>query len=149
MPPGKRENNVRIILDSNVLLSGLLWQGAPHALLNLTRNGNVELVSSPALLAEFTDVIQRQKFAGILQQTSRTPERILAELRQLIEIVIAPPLPEPVCRDPDDDAVLACAIAAQVDAIVSGDDDLLTLKQFQGIPILTTAEALQRLTEGS
>lgn len=149
MPHAPRESNVRIIIDTNVMLSGLLWQGTPHALLNLARNGTAELITSPDLLNEFADVIQRPKFASILQRTSRTPARILAELRQLSEIVITPPLPEPVCRDPDDDAVLACAIAAQVDAIVSGDDDLLTLKQFQGIPILTPAEAMQRLTAGS
>jgi putative PIN family toxin of toxin-antitoxin system len=82
----------------------------------------------------------------MLECTSRTPARVLAELHLLTEIVIAPPLPVPVCRDPDDDAVLACAVAAQVDAIISGDSDLLALKQFQGIPILTSAEALQQLT---
>jgi uncharacterized protein len=140
---------VRIVIDTNVMLSGLFWQGTPHALLSLARDGRVELITSPDLLNEFADVIQRPKFAGILQRTSRTPAKVIAELRQLSEIVITPPLPAPVCRDPDDDAVLACAIAAQVDAIVSGDDDLLTLKEFQGIPILSPAEALQRLTVGS
>ena len=97
---------MRIIIDTNALLSGLLWQGTPHALLNQARTGMVELITSPDLLAEFADVIQRPKFASILQRTSHTPTKILAELRQLSEIVITPPLPEPVCRDPDDDAVL-------------------------------------------
>lgn len=137
---------MRIIIDTNVMLSGLLWQGTPHALLNQARSGTVVLITSPDLLNGFADVIQRPKFASILERTSRTPAKILAELRQLSDIVITSPLPEPVCRDPDDDAVLACAIAAQVDAIVSGDDDLLTLKQFQDIPILTPAEALQQIT---
>lgn len=140
---------MRIVIDTNVLLSGLLWQGTPHALLNQARNGTVELITSPDLLNEFADVIQRPKFASILQRTSHTPAKILAELRQLSEIVISPPLPEPVCRDPDDDAVLACAIAANVDAILSGDDDLLTLKAFQGIQILTPADAVQKITAGS
>lgn len=149
MPHEPQENNVRRIIDTNALLSGLLWQGTPHALLNLARNGTVELITNLDLLKEFSDVIQRPKFANILQRTSRTPARILAELRQLSEIVVTPPLPVPMCRDPDDDAVLACAIAAKVDVIVSGDDDLLTMKQFQGIPILTPAEALQRLTADS
>lgn len=148
MPLGQRKSNVRIIIDTNALLSGLLWQGTPHILLSQVRNGTVELITNPELLNEFTEVIQRPKFAGILQRTSRTPERVLEELRQLAEIIITLPLPEPVCRDPDDDVVLACAIAAQVDAIVSGNSDLLTLKKFQGIPILTPAEALQKLTAG-
>ncbi len=52
-----------------------------------------------------------------------------------------PPLPQPVCRDPDDDKVLALAIAAQADLIVSGDNDLLVLQPFKGIPILSPAQA--------
>jgi len=60
-------------------------------------------------------------------------------------MVVAPPLPQPVCRDPDDDAVLACALAAQADLIVSGDADLLVLKQFQNIRIITPAEAVKRV----
>lgn len=89
--------------------------------------------------------IARPKFAAILARSSRSPERILAELRSLGDIVAAPPLPQPICRDPDDDAVLACALAARADLIVSGDDDLRVLAMFKNIPIVATAEALARL----
>ena len=65
----------------------------------------------------------------------------MAELRQLAEVIEPPPLPQPVCRDPDDDEVLALAIAAQADLIVSGDNDLLVLLQFNGIPIVSPAQA--------
>ena len=71
---------MRIVIDTNVLLSGLLWLGTPHALLNQARAGTVELVTSRALLDELAEVIARPKFASILQRTSRTPERILSEL---------------------------------------------------------------------
>ncbi len=71
--------------------------------------------------------------------TSR--EKALAEVRQLAEVIEPPPLPQPVCRDPDDDEVLALAIAAQADLIVSGNNDLLVPQQFNGIPILTPAQA--------
>jgi predicted nucleic acid-binding protein len=66
-------------------------------------------------------------------------------LIKIVVLVEAPPLSAPVARDPDDDAVLACAIAAQVAVIVSGDNDLLSLGAFQGIPILTAVELLTRL----
>ncbi len=85
----------------------------------------------------------RPKFAGILTRLRLSPETLLAELLQLAEIVIPNPLPAPVSRDPDDDAVLALAVAAQVDLIVSGDDDLLDLHEYQGIPIVTATEALK------
>lgn len=135
---------MRIVIDTNVLLSGLLWHSTPHALLNHARSGTAELVMSHALLEELAEVIARRKFAAILERTTRTPERILSEIQALAEIVVAPPLPLPVCRDPDDDAVLACALAAHADLIVSGDDDLLTLKEFQHIPIISAAQAMQR-----
>lgn len=134
---------MRAVIDTNVLLSGLLWHGAPHALLQAVRDGSLILVSSPALLAELERVIHRPKFDAILARSATSRDRSLAEVRQLAEIVEPAPLPQPVCRDPDDDAVLALALAAQADLIVSGDDDLLALGTYQGIPIVAPALALE------
>jgi putative PIN family toxin of toxin-antitoxin system len=69
----------------------------------------------------------------------------LSELRRLAEIVEPPPLPARVSRDPDDDAVLALAVASQADLIVSGDADLLTLGAYAGIAIVDAAQALARI----
>jgi putative PIN family toxin of toxin-antitoxin system len=127
---------VRAVIDTNVLLSGLIWHGAPHAL---------TLVSSPALLAELTEVIARTKFRTALSRSNTDPEQMLAALRLLAEIVDPPPLPTPMSRDPDDDAVLALAVAVQPDLIVSGDRDLLILGAHAGIPIVAPADAPARL----
>lgn len=134
---------MRAIIDTNVLLSGFFWHSAPHALLEHVRSGEITLVMSPALLAELADVISRPKFDSILVRSNTSRERTLDELRRLAEIIEAPPLPQPVCRDADDDAVLAAAVAGLADLIISGDDDLLSLKQFNTIPILAPAEALR------
>ena len=134
---------MRAVIDTNVLLAGLLWVGPPHGLLEHVRAGTVTMVSSPALLAELADVIGRPKFDTILARTHTSRERTLAEVRRLAEVVDPPPLPQPVCRDPDDDRVLALAIAARVDLIVSGDDDLLSLGSFEGIRIVAPAEAVR------
>ena len=139
---------MRAVIDANVLLSGMLWHGQPHKLLEHVRGGTLAMVSSPALLAELADVIGRPKFEAIFMRSKTTRERALAELRQLAEVIEPPPLAAPVCRDPDDDAVLALALAAQVDLIISGDDDLLVLQVFEGIPILTPAMALQFIGNG-
>ncbi len=136
---------MRAVIDTNVLLSGLLWHGQPHMLLKHVRAGTLAMVSSPALLDELAEVIGRAKFDAILMRANTSREQALAEVRQLAEVVEPPPLPAPVCRDPDDDEVLALALAAQVDLIVSGDDDLLVLQAFEGIPILTPAQAVQRI----
>ena len=92
--------SVRIVIDTNVLLSGLFWHGTPHALLNHVRNGTAELAMSHALLDELADVISRRKFASILALTTRTPEQILVEMQALTEIVVAPPLQLPQCPIP-------------------------------------------------
>ena len=139
---------MRAVIDTNVLLSGLLWHGQPHALLEHARAGTLAVVSSPALLAELADVIGRAKFDAILVRSNTTREQALAEMRQLAEVIEPPPLAQPVCRDPDDDEVLALAVAAQVDLIVSGDEDLLVLQAFERIPIVTPAQALQRIGSG-
>jgi len=133
---------VRAVIDTNVLLAGLLWRGPSHALLEHVRADTVSLISSPALLAELADVIGRAKFDAILTQTNTSRERSLAEVRRLAEVIEPPPLPQPVCRDADDDQVLALAISAKVELIVSGDNDLLSLGSFEGIPIITPAQAV-------
>lgn len=68
---------------------------------------------------------------------------LVQDYTRLAQIVEPQPLPAPASRDPDDDHVLACALAAKGEIIVSGDKDLLDLREYQGIPILTTADALQ------
>lgn len=136
---------MRAVIDTNVLIAGLLWRGPPHALLEHVRAGTVSLVSSPALLAELADVLGRSKFDAILTRTNTSRDRSLSEVRGLAEVVDPPPLPQPVCRDPDDDQLLALAVAAKVEFIVSGDNDLLSLGSFEGIAIVAPAEAARRI----
>lgn len=134
--------SVRVILDTNVLLAGLLWRGPPHVLLELARRGTLRLISSSALLTELVEVIQRPKFDAILARSGTSRDHLPQELQQLVEVIEPHPLREPVCRDPDDDQILALAIAGQVDLIVSGDDDLLSLASFEEIPIIAPADAV-------
>lgn len=97
---------MRAVIDTNVLVSGLFWHGPPHILLEHIRDGTLDLISSPALLAELTNVLGRAKFETILARTGSPLELLLAGVRQLAEIVDPPPLPQPVCRDPDDDLLV-------------------------------------------
>jgi uncharacterized protein len=136
---------VRAVIDTNVLLSGLLWRGTPHRLIEEVRAGTLTLISSPALLAELGQVIRRPKFQTILARSGTDPEQMLGEVRRVAEIIDPPPLPAPVSRDPDDDAVLALAVTSQADLIVSGDTDLLALGVHAGIPIVDAAAAITRV----
>lgn len=100
---------MRAVIDTNVLLSGLLWHGPSHVLLEHARASRLTVVSSAALLSELTDVIGRNKFDAIFARSNVSRDRTLAEVRQLVEVVVPHPLSQPVCRDPDDDEVLALA----------------------------------------
>ena len=81
-----------------------------------------------------------------MQDTGLAATQMLSNYQKLATTVTARQLTQQISRDADDDAVLACALAAQTDLIVSGDDDLLVLKQFQGIRIVTAAQALKRFS---
>lgn len=137
---------MKLVLDTNTLVSGTLWSGPPSRLLDAVEAGRATLVLSAALLAEFGGVVERDKLASRLAQCNTTPAKLVARLAQQAELVSPGPLPlPPSLRDPRDLPVLAAALAAQADAIVTGDDDLLALASFEGIPILSTREALERL----
>lgn len=136
---------MRIVADTNMAVSGLLWQGAPRRLVELGRSQQITLMTSPALLAELADVIGRDKFTARIHKAGLSAKSLVEDYSGIAQRVETAPLTQPVCRDPDDDEVLACALAAQADFIVSGDNDLLTLGSYQGIAILTTAQALDRI----
>jgi len=133
---------VRIVADTNAALSGLLWQGPPRQIIDHARAGAVTLHSSLTLLAELAEVIGRGKFAQRIQRAGVSALALIEDYQRLAVLLEPEPLATPVSRDPDDDHVLACALAAHADLIVSGDRDLLVLDRFQDIRILTAAQAL-------
>lgn len=124
----------------------MLWHGSPRQVLDAARNNLITLYTSDELLAELGDVLGRTKFARFLAQHHISAKELVSEYAALADTVTSAPIPPRVIVDPDDDAVLACAVAAQAEAIVSGDNDLLNLKGFQGILILTAAELLDRIS---
>jgi uncharacterized protein len=136
---------VRVVLDTNTVVSGLLWGGAPRGLIDAATAGEIEIICAEALLDELRDVLNRPKFAQRLLLRGVAAAELLDLYHQLVRIVVPGQLPAPVTRDPDDDLVLACALAAQAEVIVSGDDDLLSLSAYAGVPILTAPALLARL----
>lgn len=134
---------MRLVLDTNIVVSGLFWGGVPRQLLDFGRVGQVTLFTSSVLLDELADVLGRNKFNGLLTSQQITPAFLMQHYGMLANLVKPASVARTVPNDPDDDHVLACAVAAQADYIVSGDQHLLTLKQFQNIPIITAAHAVQ------
>jgi len=132
---------VRVVADTNTVVSALLWGGPPAAVLTAAREGRITLCTSATLIAELEDVLGREKFAARITQVGSTVAQLLAGYRALVTLV-RPAALAPTARDPDDDHVLACALGAQASLIVTRDRDLLVLGTFQAIRILVAHEAL-------
>ncbi len=136
---------LRLVVDTNVLVSAFLWQGTPGRLIELAGEKEVQLFTSRALLDELTATLHKRKLAKPVAATGLTTDQMLRNYRRLAALVTARKLAQPVSRDAEDDEVLACARAAHADLIITGDDDLLVLKLFEGISILSPAQALDRI----
>jgi putative PIN family toxin of toxin-antitoxin system len=122
---------VKLVVDTNVLVSGTLWKGNSSRLVDPLLDGTATPCISAPLLAEFGDVIQREKFRTRLEQSGRSAAEIVSWLRSSAHNVDPSTVPIPAAlRDPDDIHLLACAMTSGADAIVTGDNDLLALKSF-------------------
>lgn len=137
---------MRFVIDTNLLVSGLMFGGLPRQLLDAARAGDFELCTSEVLLAELLDVLGRSKFADRIVQASLSPQILVDDLRKLAIVVTPTNVPRVVPTDPDDDHVLAAALAGAADLIASGDRrDLLPLGNYAGIPIVSAREAIERI----
>jgi len=122
---------MRVVLDTNVLVAAFVARGVCTDLFERVIADH-ELVLSPHILDEFDRVMTSK-----LRFDQTRVERALALFRRVGRIVTPEPLEEPVCRDRDDDAVLALARSAGATCLVTGDDDLLILESFEQIPIIS------------
>lgn len=128
---------LKVIFDTNVLFSAIGWQGTPWQCLELARRGEVQAFTCEALMTEL-----EEKLSTKLALTAVELVAVTEDLLSFISVAPNPTVLPGVCRDADDDWILALACEMPVDRVVSGDRDLLTLKQFVGIPILSPREFL-------
>lgn len=138
---------MRLVLDTNIVASGLLWDGTPARLIDAAQAGAIEIYTSRILLAELTRILKRPKFAKAIASSGVGIEGLVLGYAELALLVDPLPIPPTILADPDDDHVLACALTAQAELIVSGDRHLLGMGSFRRIEIITAAQALERVTK--
>jgi putative PIN family toxin of toxin-antitoxin system len=138
---------MRAVIDTNEAVSGLLWRGPSRRVLDAARADRVELFTTLELLAELEEALYREKFLKRLQLAQLPPVDLITGYAALATVVRAAAIPSVIIlRDPDDDALIASAISARADVIVSGDRDLLDLRQYKQIEIITAVDFLNRLS---
>jgi putative PIN family toxin of toxin-antitoxin system len=125
---------MRVVLDTNVLIAALIARGVCADLLEHCVLHH-DIVSSQHIL----DELQRH-LLGKFKYSAQESTEALDLLRSKMELAIPVPLPQPICRDVDDDLILATAVAGNAVCIVTGDKDLLVLKQYQQIEIVGPAQ---------
>jgi putative PIN family toxin of toxin-antitoxin system len=124
----------RVVLDTNVLVSGLGWSGPPAAIVDAVMAGELTLLSSPALIAELRRVLGYPKLANVFANPNAIADLVASTCVQVLTSTQIQ-----VVDDDSDNRVLEAALEGGADYIVSGDDDLLSLGSFQRIPIVTPA----------
>jgi putative PIN family toxin of toxin-antitoxin system len=126
---------MRVVIDTNVFVSGIFWKGPPAKLLEAWRDRQIEIVLTPAILSEYQRVgleLSRQ-----FPQVELSP--IIEAVAMRCHMIQDVALPKPACSDPDDDKFLAAAVAGNALFVISGDKSLLKVQKYGEIPIVTPA----------
>lgn len=136
---------IRAVIDTNLIVRAVIKpEGTVGPLLRGLRDGGYTLLYSEPLLIELADVLNRPRIRQKYGLSTQDIETVLA-LILLRGEAVSPARRIDVCRDPKDNMILEAAVAGQADLISSGDEDLLSLREFERIPIVVPAEFLRRL----
>lgn len=140
---------MRVVIDTNIWVSGLLWRGTPWKLLRLAEQGKIELCMAPAMLNELEKVLSYERFQPRVNQLELMPSEMVAYAMHLASIFEVPEGDPIVVADPDDDVFLRCALVAGADYVISGDRHLLNLGKYGHVSILSASDFLAQVFPNS
>jgi putative PIN family toxin of toxin-antitoxin system len=132
---------MKLVLDTNIFISSFFWGGNPRKIMARIIDGKDTLFVSDEILKEVFFVMSRPKFSANNLQIIR----FISSIEEIAHLVVCSGIIQGVCRDSDDDRILECAILGDVDFIISGDSDLLSLKKFQEIFIMAPSEYIAQV----
>lgn len=132
---------IRVVLDTNVILSAIIFGGKPRTILENVIRKNIGLYFSEAILNELKRVLNRPKF----HYPAKIIRLIISEFTSIGELVDPTTRISTISRDPEDNRILECAVEAGVDYVVTGDSHLLELGKYENIWILTPAQFCDKL----
>jgi uncharacterized protein len=130
----------KVVFDTNVLVSAILFGGPPRECLELVIEGEIELYISKGIISEFEGVLRRDKF-GVAEENLRY---IISSIDLIAKFVSPKSKLNIIKKDPEDNKFIECALESEADFIISGDSHLLELSEFQKIKILKPADFLKQ-----
>lgn len=133
---------ISVVFDTNILFSASAWRGSPFECVERARRGEIQAVTCPELMAELAEKLEIK-----LHFSAEQVAASLADCLAFLRVVNIPMALSAVPRDPEDNMVLECAVEGQAQYIVSGDKDLLVIKEFRGIQIVRASEFLTILSK--
>ena len=131
---------LRAVLDTNILVSGILWRGVPFELLRWAEKNSLTIYTSLDIMTEVYGVLHYPKFQKYIASQQTSSEDLFTKIASLCTIIQVKQVISGVCPDADDEKFLSCALDANVEVLVSGDRHLLDLKQYKSVRILTARE---------
>jgi putative PIN family toxin of toxin-antitoxin system len=133
---------MKVVLDVNVWVSALLWGGLPIKILSLARQNKLTIFISESILTELEMTLKREKFKKQLEKRKYTVNDLILITEDLTIKCAIFPLEVPQLRDSKDSHILATAVSANAEVLITGDLDLLVLETFSGIVILNPSDFL-------
>lgn len=138
---------LRVVIDTNIIISGAFWIGLPRDVLAAIRANKAQMLATVATIAELNRTLSRPKFQTYAAKTNQKLEQLIETYTAIVERVEPVAIPAGIVRDPKDEMILGCAVGGKADAIVTGDQDLLVLGIYEGVPIWTAAQFLHALKD--
>lgn len=133
---------MKVVVDVNVWISALLWRGIPRQILQKAQNNQITIFASEDLFQELKTTLRRDKFVSKIKSLGLTVEDLLDASTEVLNFCPTIPIDVPELRDSKDNHVLAAALSANAEVLITGDKDLLVLKNFAGIAIMKPTDFL-------
>jgi putative PIN family toxin of toxin-antitoxin system len=139
---GKKKSKIKVVLDTNVLVSALLFKKETAKIVDLWKSGKIIPIFSKETFDEFKRVLEYPKFALTKDEIGHL---ILEEVLPFFEVIEVKSSIKAICKDPDDHKFISCALSAKARFVVSGDKDLYSLKSFESVRIIRPSDLLDLL----
>lgn len=134
---------MRAVVDTNVIISGSLWEGRPAEVMRQIETGRVEMYLSADILEEIEEVLEQEKLEGPIARSGQSVNMVMNKIYSMASIVNPKVKVRRVKEDPDDNKFLECAVECKADYIISGDKHLLDLGEHGGIKIVLASQFLE------